>query len=1410
MTTTGDASFASKASVEDVVMEDNVGWSDVESGDELSDDESLWDDHMGDMEDIDCGLDDDVVDEEEDVFQVEFGEVAPAPYTAGTTFVFAQRWPSWAFTADALGLSDIVTCVDWNGAVGREEFRATSLGDTLTSLTVTKALIKAEVANLKRPLVFIQGDPSYLDLCIRLFDNVDVGCICASVRNLDGSFLSPRSVRHIPSLHWRSVSHKSMAGVTSGSWLFGSTLNIAKHGGLRLSKMRRTLRHVLKTTERGTPLTDDSTSTFRALPVSRFTSRAPLGMKRFAVTAPSIFLPRASTASQVVREVTIRELMDIYDLELSVQTSLLDFWTSSGANPSREFTQQTPMKALFGPASQILAALVSPPDATASVSTEEPVVLPDIILQSELPSPAPSADPTDTFGMEPDTPPAASGASDATPAIKAVKHDDAEVNVEEWDRWTVDNYHPPTPADAPIICIPGTYNEDTKHRFQVLRKFMLRAYKRRLLRGFLKFLNLEHDDGRKRPYSVTYFLITDGVGGVRSKTPISATVDVSPWCLSKFPKRLPRRRSHKIPRNDDLLRDLIRGVDCLERAGWASFWKWKDGSSIFFWRWPSRYKKSLRDGTKLFVNRKHLPLFTDSPNLPKDPTTRQQLLDKLQVPRTKRYIKPGLVHSRTGYFAVPKGTEDIRLVYDATKCGLNRALWSPNFYLPTIDALLRNADSNTFYGDIDLGEMFLNYALDEAIRPYAGVDVSALEPDKIRSGVKAVLERWERTLMGLRPSPYVCTQTFSWGEEIIRGNRLDPNNPLRWDKVILNLPGDLNYDPTKPRVYKWNSLTGTIAGSFGTYIDDIRTQHQSESLCRSVTRKVAGGVGYLGQQDAPRKRRPPKQRPGAWAGAMCFSVKDEGLYVTCSQEKWDKGKNLVEDLFRKVVIEKNKELDRSLLEKHVGFLVHLSRTFPAIFPYLKGIYLTMESWRLGRDAEGWKFSRAAWWNLMSGALDDDDEDFDNLTFEEKRRNYLSKHQGDRPTKVRVVKSLAKDLASLKRLFNHDLPPKRLVRGNKVQEALYSFGDASGGGFGASWEKAGKTNFYAGTWGPDMKDESSNHRELRNLVESLELMEKQGSLDGTEAFIFTDNSTAEACFYKGSSSSVRLYELIVRLRELEMRAKCKVHLIHVAGTRMIEQGSDGLSRGNFTEGSMRGKSIYDFIPIAKTAAQRSDGLMDWIRDWTGEKDLEFLDPEGWFDRGHDLLPDGDRNAEGHWIPAISPGKFVWMPPPAAADVAVEELRKARHKRQESYHIFVVPRLMKPYWHKQLCKVSDIVLNIPPGHSVWGRNMHEPLTIGLCFPYLKHRPWHLRRARKLLELGRSLYGVWSENGSTERSLLRELWSLPRKLERLSPVMARQVLQGMPEGEISRRIAGKRRRRQVEEEERRGEVSVCKKRR
>ena len=41
-------------------------------------------------------------------------------------------------------------------------------------------------------------------------------------------------------------------------------------------------------------------------------------------------------------------------------------------------------------------------------------------------------------------------------------------------------------------------------------------------------------------------------------------------------------------------------------------------------------------------------------------------------------------------------------------------------------------------------------------------------------------------------------------------------------------------------------------------------------------------------------------------------------------------------------------------ESIVGFLVYITMTYKSLMPYLKGLYLSLNSWRKNRDNEGWK------------------------------------------------------------------------------------------------------------------------------------------------------------------------------------------------------------------------------------------------------------------------------------------------------------------------------------------------------------------------------------------------------------------------------------------------------------------------
>ena len=102
---------------------------------------------------------------------------------------------------------------------------------------------------------------------------------------------------------------------------------------------------------------------------------------------------------------------------------------------------------------------------------------------------------------------------------------------------------------------------------------------------------------------------------------------------------------------------------------------------------------------------------------------------------------------------------------------------------------------------------------------------------------------------------------------------------------------------------------------------------------------------------------------------------------------------------------------------------------------------------------------------------------------------------------------------------------------------------------------------------------SNFCETANLVISLREKIGAGTIEsGSKVFVFTDNSTAEAAMYKGSSRSPLLHQLVLDLRKMEMVGDSIVHFVWILGKRMIWQGTDGLSRGDISSGIMAGEKF----------------------------------------------------------------------------------------------------------------------------------------------------------------------------------------------------------------------------------------------
>jgi len=364
--------------------------------------------------------------------------------------------------------------------------------------------------------------------------------------------------------------------------------------------------------------------------------------------------------------------------------------------------------------------------------------------------------------------------------VIAARADDAEVPQYLWDRNISPNLEPR------VI-----------HALGFLREFALRWWKLHNLRDFLNW------------FCDTYRLGRAG-GQLRQ-------LRAPEWYL---------KLQRLLKANPEALKDWIAGRDCINRCCHATWWEWTEGSRPHFWRWSTEYRLTIRDGLPPWF-KMPLPRWLIPQRLEPNLALRKAMKEKLGKVRRMGYLAPGEVKSLTSFFAVPKGDSDIRMVYDGTKSGLNDAMWAPWFWMPTVESHLRFVSTESFLGDIDVGDMFLNFVLHEDVKKVAGVDLSLYFPDELIEGRRVLWERWTRCGMGFRSSPYNTIQAFLFAEEQIRGNPWDLGNVLHCDAIRLNLPGSLRYEPSQPWVSKVRSQDGLTACDFIIYVDDIRSSGNS-------------------------------------------------------------------------------------------------------------------------------------------------------------------------------------------------------------------------------------------------------------------------------------------------------------------------------------------------------------------------------------------------------------------------------------------------------------------------------------------------------------------------------------------------------------------------------------------------------
>jgi hypothetical protein len=500
-----------------------------------------------------------------------------------------------------------------------------------------------------------------------------------------------------------------------------------------------------------------------------------------------------------------------------------------------------------------------------------------------------------------------------------------------------------------------------------------------------------------------------------------------------------------------------------------------------------------------------------------------------------------------------------------------------------------------------------------------------------------------------------------------------------------------------------------------------------------------------------------------------------------SQEKWEKTQALIRELW--VMIERNLLPLQRLLEIR-GFLIYVVRTYPWLNPYLKGLHLTVDSWRPGREASGFKMKgkeleRAMEiWSTSRGLpcrREDDGPDEAGPTVTRRAPDEV-------PVEVQAVPRLRRDVNCLLELTKSTEPPRQLYRAKHVV-AFFVIGDASGSGKGVAVVEQYGVDYEAGSWKMQWRKESSNVREAENLTDRIERLSEDSTLFEHEVFVLTDNSAFEGAYYKGHSPSEKLNDIVFRLHKTERDGGFILHVLHISGKRMKATGVD------LTEGMLAGADPFLYLPFNKGADKRSGGAVGlWVRSWWKTK------------KGEDWggIPLAEVTGETMFELKDLKAARLWLLAPAVMETALDLFSDDRLAHPHWPHVFVIPRLMTHMWRKVLGKDADVLFTVPARVSFWATGQFEPLIVAIVFPFAHipryTGPWLVRGtdegtryegalidgfkgndARELHDLDGSLQRVWKDAASGSRVVLQQLLAWAGAFPPEQKCLVRAVLSG-----------------------------------
>jgi hypothetical protein len=480
----------------------------------------------------------------------------------------------------------------------------------------------------------------------------------------------------------------------------------------------------------------------------------------------------------------------------------------------------------------------------------------------------------------------------------------------------------------------------------------------------------------------------------------------------------------------------------------------------------------------------------------------------------------------------------------------------------------------------------------------------------------------------------------------------------------VNLPSAEGYDPSLPYLHKQDKQ-GAPAASADVYVDDLvgmaPTREKSLDSIKAVVVRSADW-GFVCKYS---KLKGPSQHDRAFHGFLMDSRPEYGgPKLDLRPEVRDETKALVE-----ATLANGRYINRRLLAKMVGKLMSLSPGVPHGVTFLRRLWDSLHG--IG---------------LPTGSRPGKKYDCDVIMDSEHRKDLQWWHN---------ALSIGNGTYLLR---------------NKDVRLRVHYTDGSGYGTGGcshafTDEKLPTLEYFSGLWRQEVTSMTSNWKELRSILIALRRerinAEKAGvrtPLWRTRIYHLTDNLVSESILTKGTSTSPKLQQLLREIALEQQLQQCDLIPMHVAGKRLIYQGTDGLSRGQKNAGSLAGdvEDVRVYNPLATTPAPISGELRRWAASRFGEL-TELWHPAAW----------SGENIRGN--------ATLWMPPPLLAREALRQfLRQRMVAPTTTSAVFLLPRRYTAPWRRLLRHFR--LSSIPPGAGAhWPASEYEPLIVAYCPPW-----------------------------------------------------------------------------------------------